>query len=1368
MYRISVREVAMRFGKLMALFVILSIVMAFAFVPVSRNIASAQTTYYVSPSGSDSNDGSAAHPWKTIQHAIDSVSTGDIIQVESGTYTEQLSVSKSLSIIGSSASGVTIDASGYISGYGIKVTADSVTLKKFTLKGPTGSSDGYGIHSAGGSNLDYENLVVENCGRSGIDFNGCTGITLNNITVKNNGGVGIALTDSHNATASNITTNNNTWGGMAVFTYGRYYAGGSSNITLTGTNGFNEPIPFYTETGHYPSGTDYPITNLNVSNDFHYIVRIPQTAVHKIVFYKTLNDAVHYGAALVTNNISDAVVNGLDTISTNGVINTLPASDHVKYYVGAGMLIQSAVNAAANGDTIKVLAGEFNEQVVVDKSLTILSDTEDYRTTNTVLTGDIPVFKLTKDANNTTIKGFKFKQVHGQGGAGDNTSPGVITNSAGSENGPDGLKVISNSFEDIHGPAVATDGPGITKNWLIEDNKITNVNWNNEKSALALFYLHDSVITRNIIDTTEYAGMILDNLKNVVISYNVIKNTPRKAIQVAHSPDSNVTIRDNIIDNTNTSHHFDEGGISIYPDTTNIRIQGNEIFNCYRGFTVRHKTGSASNDVLVNYNNIYNNEDLAAANFAQNGGSFNAQYNWWGEHDKSGPKNSTSNPSGTGGEVGDGLVFDPWVGKTGDKTEGPADGVTGGTVYGNMSDTFQNARMGVGADVLTNDTAATSDVMLVKYIDNPTAVPFTASFSGSFYDLNVTNPSNFYSVTLKLYYPSTHGPLTPFWFDKTANEWKVCSNYTDHPGSITLGLPGYTYTYAGYVSVELTSSSIPSVSDLTGTYFALGTIQYTLTVNISGQGSVSKNPDQITYDYGTTVTLTPTADTGWSFTGWSGDVPSGHEHDNPLTITMDSNKTITATFAENTYTVTASSNGGGTVSPATQNVTYGDSASITITPNTGYHIQSVTDNGTDVTGSITDNGNGTYTYTISNVTANHTVNVTFVINTYTIIASASDGGTISPSGTVTVNYGDRKTFTIKANTGYMINNIFVDGIIFTDYSNKIETQYTFSKVKSDHTIRATFIKISKSNGNSIELTYKITAEVSVYGGSATVTPKKQIVKSGEKAVITITPDSGYHISYVTDNGTFVPTYKLKKVSENSYRYEINAVYESHKIIIYLERNMYRIVIKTGEGGSVSPSGIVSVRYNDSVEFTVTPKSGYKISKVIVDGKEVKLSDNKFTIPNIKGNHDVKVTFEKIVTKSQASTMIALQINNPFITVNGSKHKIDAQNSKPIIRNNRTLLPIRTLIEALGGTISWNPKTREVTINLNGHTIILTIGKSAALVDGIKTPIDPKNSKVVPIIINGRTYLPLRFIAEHLGCTVDWDGATRTITIYYWP
>jgi len=134
------------------------------------------------------------------------------------------------------------------------------------------------------------------------------------------------------------------------------------------------------------------------------------------------------------------------------------------------------------------------------------------------------------------------------------------------------------------------------------------------------------------------------------------------------------------------------------------------------------------------------------------------------------------------------------------------------------------------------------------------------------------------------------------------------------------------------------------------------------------------------------------------------------------------------------------------------------------------------------------------------------------------------------------------------------------------------------------------------------------------------------------------------------------------------------------------------------------------------------------------------------------------------TQTNKTKIITLQVNSPYITIDfTTTKKIDTQGSKPIIKNGRTLIPIRSFIESLGGTVEWDAKEQKVTITLNGHSVVLFIGKTKALVDGSPTTLD-----VAPQIINGRTYIPLRFVSEKLGMVVDWDAKTQTITIYYIP
>ena len=91
-------------------------------------------------------------------------------------------------------------------------------------------------------------------------------------------------------------------------------------------------------------------------------------------------------------------------------------------------------------------------------------------------------------------------------------------------------------------------------------------------------------------------------------------------------------------------------------------------------------------------------------------------------------------------------------------------------------------------------------------------------------------------------------------------------------------------------------------------------IEYTLTITPVGSGSVAKNPDQATYHYGDVVTLTATPVTGWVFSAWSGDLTGSA---NPTNITMDGNKTVTATFTVEiiSYTLTINTVGNGTITP---------------------------------------------------------------------------------------------------------------------------------------------------------------------------------------------------------------------------------------------------------------------------------------------------------------------------------------------------------------------------------------------------------------------------------------------------------------------
>jgi len=98
-------------------------------------------------------------------------------------------------------------------------------------------------------------------------------------------------------------------------------------------------------------------------------------------------------------------------------------------------------------------------------------------------------------------------------------------------------------------------------------------------------------------------------------------------------------------------------------------------------------------------------------------------------------------------------------------------------------------------------------------------------------------------------------------------------------------------------------------------------------------------------------------------------------------------------------------------------------------------------------------------------------------------------------------------------------------------------------------------------------------------------------------------------------------------------------------------------------------------------------------------------------------------------------------------------------SEPVIENGTTLVPMRQIFEAIGAKIEWNQALKQVTATLNNNTVILTVDSNTAKLNDSNI-----NLTVSPKIINGSTYVPIRFIAESTGANVEWDNQTKTVVI----
>ncbi|MCG0275977.1 MAG: N-acetylmuramoyl-L-alanine amidase family protein [Thermosediminibacteraceae bacterium] len=135
----------------------------------------------------------------------------------------------------------------------------------------------------------------------------------------------------------------------------------------------------------------------------------------------------------------------------------------------------------------------------------------------------------------------------------------------------------------------------------------------------------------------------------------------------------------------------------------------------------------------------------------------------------------------------------------------------------------------------------------------------------------------------------------------------------------------------------------------------------------------------------------------------------------------------------------------------------------------------------------------------------------------------------------------------------------------------------------------------------------------------------------------------------------------------------------------------------------------------------------------------------------------KIAIALLVVIFLQSTLYAAQNVKPIeVYINDKKIQSDPA---PIIYKNRTMVPIRVICEHFNGTVNWDDKERKVTAVFGDKTVILKINNNTASVNQ-----EPVLLDVPPIIVNNRTMVPIRFIAETLGAEVFWNNDLRRVDI----
>jgi filamentous hemagglutinin family protein len=349
-----------------------------------------RTDVSVATTGSDANQGSLKAKLATIQSGIAAVVSGGTVNVADGTYVisnsvPYLGIIKSLSLVGQSEAATIIDAHG-ASQYGLRVTADNVSLRNFTLLGVSGAGNSYGIKvennidpspSARINNFSISNVTSHGARKAQLDMNGVVHATIDHFTADgtSNGfgsgsqaGAGIALTDSADVTITNSTTKNNAYGGLALYQTNTARDQQVTGITVAASNSFNEAVPVYAE----DSSASKNFGALSIGG-LAYVVHSPSDPADVYTFFEKTEQAA----------IDLAVLKGPTTATVEGYAGSGLAGNNL-FSVGFSsvaptqfMSIKAALDAALTGATVNVKDGTYvipgggTSYLSIDKSLTL-------------------------------------------------------------------------------------------------------------------------------------------------------------------------------------------------------------------------------------------------------------------------------------------------------------------------------------------------------------------------------------------------------------------------------------------------------------------------------------------------------------------------------------------------------------------------------------------------------------------------------------------------------------------------------------------------------------------------------------------------------------------------------------------------------------------------------------------------------------------------------------------------------------------------------------------------------------------------------------------------------------------------------------
>ena len=243
-----------------------------------------------------------------------------------------------------------------------------------------------------------------------------------------------------------------------------------------------------------------------------------------------------------------------------------------------------------------------------------------------------------------------------------------------------------------------------------------------------------------------------------------------------------------------------------------------------------------------------------------------------------------------------------------------------------------------------------------------------------------------------------------------------------------------------------------------------------------------------------------------------------------------------------------------------------------------------------------------------------------------------------------------------------------------------------------------------------------------------------------------------------------------------YTYEYRLVTASDKLVQYgatafpagvrlqwqaaqgIGYRVFRSTVQGELGMSVSDFFIEDTTFFD---VNVSPSKTYYYTVKPVISEANPLSGIEEVLGAPVGYYTVATSAE-VPSGAAQKSVIVLQLGNKMMNVNGESKEIDpGRGTVPMIIGGRTMIPITAMIQEMGGTVGWDGATRKVTINARGKVLEMWLDNKTIKVGGANVEMD-----VAPVAKNGRTYVPVSFVANNLNAKVSWLNSTKEAIVIY--